>query len=83
MLVAVMSVNLALVPHHCGKRQGLAAGAGTDVGDLFAGFGARYQACDLRACILNLEPAFAVGGFGLDIGIAGVGPGRRDPNAPG
>ena len=66
-LVGIVGVDLALVRHHRGKRQRLAAGARTDVGDLLAGFGARHQCSDLRTRVLNFEPALSVRGLGFDV----------------
>ena len=83
MPVGIMGVDLALVRHHGGKRQGLAPCPGTDIGDLFAGLGTSQQGSDLRGLVLDFEPALAMRRLGFDGGIALLMTGRRDAHAPG
>ncbi len=80
-LVVVGGVELALVLHHGGKRQRLAAGAGAEIEHLLAGLGAGKQRGKLRAFVLHLDHAFQEGRLGMDRRALGVG-GKTDAQAP-
>ncbi len=64
--VDVVAENLALVLHHGRHRDGLAAAAGAIVEHLLSGRRARDGGCDLAAHVLHFDPAFGIGGDGLD-----------------
>ena len=72
-LVVVGGVDLALVLHHGGQRQRLAAAAGAEIDHLLAGLGAGQQRRELRALVLDFDQALEKGGLGVDRRALGVG----------
>ena len=72
-LVVVGGEDLALVLHHGGQRQRLAAGAGAEIEHLLAGLGAGEQRRQLRALVLNFDQTFKKGRLGVNRGALGVG----------
>jgi hypothetical protein len=77
-LVDVGCVNLTAVFHDGCQRQRLAAGAGREIDNLFAGLGAGEQRRKLGALVLNLDLAFAERRLGVDRRVLGIG---GEPNA--
>ena len=67
-LVGIGCVKLSMILHRRRKRERLAAGAGAQIKDLLLRPAAGEQRRKLRALVLNLVPAFAVTGLGLDMG---------------
>ena len=78
--VAVGGVDLAVVGHHRGERQRLAAAAGAEVDHLLAGPHRRQERRELRALVLDLDPALDECRLGLDRRAAPVRA-RRDAQA--
>ena len=80
-LVVVGGIELALVLHHRGQRQGLAPRPGTEIDHLLAGRGAREEGGELRAFVLHLDHAFEEGRLGMDRRALGIGR-QADAQAP-
>ncbi|RWV77504.1 hypothetical protein GW17_00061653, partial [Ensete ventricosum] len=83
--LAVGRIDLAVVVHSCGERQGLAAAAGAKIKHLLAGLGRAEQRRQLRALVLDFDEAFDIGGLAGKRRAAAVvatesrGKGRRQP----
>ena len=80
-LVIVGGEDLALVLHHGGERQRLAAGAGAEIDHLLAGLGDGEQGRKLRALVLHLDHPFQESGLGMDRRALGVG-GKANTQTP-
>ena len=71
--ITVARMDLALVLHRCGERQGFAARARTKIEHLLAGPCQGKGGGKLRAFILNFDKALDIGGLGRKRGAAPVG----------
>src|SRR5690606_33081455 len=65
--IGIVGVNLPGVLHDGGHGQRLTAGPGAEIENLTARRGAGEKGSDLTRLVLDLEPAFAVPGLGLDV----------------